>query len=148
MEIIFTLYNNPHRQTHSLDFNKLFGIVMTKHINKPNYLASRLERIATAKLSLPKKLMANYQRLQQHTQLVHQALQDWLPAHILAQCQVVESNPFSLTLAVNSYTTAAHLRHLSEMIRTRLMAYDATFAQLRTLKIHAYDINKTNTQKP
>lgn len=102
---------------------------------RSNHLAPKLERIATAKFSLPTQLMRQYDRLQQQTTQVRLALATSLSPDLLDDCQVAAYDDVSLTLAVTTHTLANHLTHLTALLLTELKAYDDGFANLQRLRV-------------
>ncbi len=102
---------------------------------RANHLATRLERISTAKYALPSDLMRQYHRLQQLTSLVHMALAEMFDETLLTTCQVVYYDGTTLTIATNQHTAIGHLGYLSTAIIEQLVSYDPCFAHLQQLQI-------------
>lgn len=102
---------------------------------KPNHLATLIEKQAAAGAALPKHLSSKYQFLMAHTQLVRQALAELFTEALLNDCYVVHVSPVEITLSMGSATAANHARYVMENCVQALRAYDQRFCQLQSIKV-------------
>lgn len=102
---------------------------------KPNHLATPLDRIIHAKLDLPANFLARFRQLETLTEKVRLGLSGLVSDEVLATCRVVSCETHNLTLSTNNQTFANHLIYLSDHAIARLVGLDENFAHLKTLKI-------------
>lgn len=104
-------------------------------LQRPNHLATRLEKQAAAGASLPQQLDYKYRYLQNLTQLARTALSGILPAQILSDCYVVATDAAEITLSLGSPTAANHMRYVMIDCVQALRSYDQRFCHLQHIKV-------------
>ena len=102
---------------------------------KPNHLATLIEKQAAAGAALPKHLSSKYQFLMAHTQLVRQALAELFTEALLNDCYVVHVSPVEITLSMGSATAANHARYVMENCVQALRAYDEQFCYIEEFRV-------------
>lgn len=115
---------------------------------KPNHLASKVEKYAAAGVAMPKHLRHKYLYLQQTTQQVRQALLGIFPQETLDTCQVVNASATELTISFGSPTVVNHARYVIMNCVQALRAHDQQFCQLQQIKvILTPDLSQSDTRQ-